>query len=162
MDVQWGSFFCKAIILQFHVHCWSVVSLVGEYLLTTVWIHPEACLPLSFIDFFHFRVQDVRVRPVCICFLFGFSLQVFLSISSIVELCSMILPNFKYMRLMGNCIPLRVFSGSDPMIYPFSVFHLSFMYINHNNLFFESPCFVTYSFKIFPLALLCGCFELLP
>jgi len=112
--------------------------------------------------FFYFSVQDVRVHPVCICFLFRFNFQVFWSISSIVELCSMILPNFKYMHLMGNCIPLRVFSGSDPMIFPFYIVPLSFVYINHNNLFFESPCFVTFAFKIFPLALLCGSFEFIP
>jgi len=71
----------------------------------------------------------------------------------------MIFPNIKYMRLVGNCIPLRVFIGSDPMIFPFSVVPVSFMYSNHHNLFFESPRFVTYAFRIFPLALLCDSFE---
>jgi len=80
--------------------------------LSTAW----GMSPTFLCRFFHFNVQDIRVHPVCICFLFGFNLQVFWSISSVVELCSMILPNYKYMHLMGNCIHLRVFSGPDPMI----------------------------------------------
>jgi hypothetical protein len=65
-----------------------------------------------FIAFFNFLRKNTKKFFIGIYFLFRFDFYVFSSISSIIELCNIILPNFQYFSLICYYIPLKFFDIS--------------------------------------------------
>ena len=64
-------------------------------------------------SFFHFAVQNIKAFLVFVHFLFSFDFYVFWSISSIVKLCNLILPNVQYLSLIYCYIPFTVVDAND-------------------------------------------------
>lgn len=63
-------------------------------------------------NIFFFNMQHVRAFVICSHFLFRCNFQVSQLISSVVELCNIIFPNFQYLSLIYWYIPLRVFCAT--------------------------------------------------
>ena len=90
-------------------------------------------------SFFHLPAWNIRAYLICICFLLIFSFWVFMSTSSIVDPCTIVVPNFLYLSLIHYYILLRVFDANvlNSMIFfpaRFLCFHV------HKVQFFEIPC----------------------
>jgi hypothetical protein len=97
-------------------------------------------IPHLIDSFINYTVQDISLL-ICIYSLFRSNVYVFWSISSIIEVCNIGLPNYYYFSLIYYDLSLVVFDVNvfNPITFFPSLVPSSSRRLNRNALFFEIP-----------------------